>query len=136
MLFAVASFNLCAQRGEKSIGLNFGYSEDFIGIKFNYVIVNQLRVSPSLNQFMGNGSGLEVQADLHYLITLAPQIHVYPLAGITYSDAGRSAVNAGIGVEHELTYHLTAGLEVKYNGFITEKGDERWQPSLHLTYKF
>jgi outer membrane protein X len=97
-LFITAlSLSVFAQKGEKSIGVTLGYAELMIeertaaiGVKFNYGITDQIRLSPSINYLLPkyDVSGWEINADVHYLFAVAPKIKVYPLAGLTF--VGRS----------------------------------------------
>jgi outer membrane protein X len=157
LFITVLSLSVFAQKGEKAVGLNFGYGSEIkspaIGVKFNYGITDQIRVSPSFNYFLEkNGlSGWEINADAHYLFNVAPKISVYPLAGLTFTgwtfDWGgmfegaesssntetRLGVNIGAGIGYQLTDNISIGLELKYSVI---SDFDQIVPMINFTYKF
>jgi outer membrane protein X len=159
LFMAVLSLSASAQTGEKAVGLNLGYGSEIkspsIGVKFNYGITDQIRVSPSFNYFLNkNGlSGWEINADAHYLFNVAPKISVYPLAGLTFtgwsygfedfedededesgsSTETRLGVNIGAGIGYQLTDNISIGLELKYSVI---SDFDQIVPMINFTYKF
>jgi outer membrane protein X len=150
LLIAVCGLGVNAQKGEKAVGLNLGYGSEIesvaIGVKFNYGVTDNIRLSPSFNYFVGNDfqSVWEINADVHYLFNASDKLAFYPLAGVTFVnwtfDAGfgsisetRFGVNLGAGAGYELTDALSLGLEVKYS--IVSDFDQ-FVPAINLTYKF
>lgn len=158
-----ATLGTMAQKGEKAIGLNLSYGSEVesagIGVKFNYGLTDQIRLSPSFNYFLENDglSAWEVNADAHYLFNVAPGITVYPLAGLTFthwkfdladalgiegigsvlgdtsSSDSKLGINIGGGIDYKLTDQLSLGLELKY-GIVNDF--DQFVPSVHLMYAF
>jgi outer membrane protein X len=150
LLLSVVSLSIFAQKGEKAIGINLGYGSEVespaIGVKFNYGLTDLIRISPSFNYFLEkNGlSGWEINADAHYLFSVAPKLTVYPLAGLTFtgwsfggggssSTETRLGVNIGAGIGYELTDNISLGLELKYS-LVSDL--DQFVPMVNLTYKF
>jgi outer membrane protein X len=164
LLMAVMSLNGFAQKGEKAIGVNVGYGSEIesigIGVRFNYGITDQIRLSPSFNYFFEHYglSEWEINADVHYVFSVASKLSVYPLAGITFtrwtvdvgdlfedlggygldvgntsSSVSRFGVNLGAGIGYDLTGHLSVGFEAKYT-LIADF--DQFVPSINVAYKF
>jgi outer membrane protein X len=164
LLTLAVCLNGFAQKGEKAVGLNLGYGSEIktiaIGAKFNYGITDQIRLSPSFNYFFEKDglSGWEVNADVHYLFSVAPKISVYPLAGLTFTgwtfdwgglfeDLGgveiegesnsntetKLGLNIGGGIGYQLTNTIAIGLELKYS---LVSDFDQLVPTINLTYKF
>jgi outer membrane protein X len=150
LLMAVMSLHGFAQKGEKAIGVNVGYGFEIesiaIGVKFNYGITDQIRVSPSFNYFFAkNGlSEWEINADVHYVFNVASKVTVYPLAGLTFtgwtfdwggmsSSVTRFGANVGAGIAYQFTDALSVGFEAKYS--IVSDFDQ-FVPSINATYQF
>jgi len=138
------------QKGDKAIGVNVAYGSEIesiaIGVKFNYGITDQIRLSPSFNYFVGKDelSEWEINADVHYLFDIAPKFSVYPLAGLTFtgwrvawgnysSTTTRFGANVGAGIGYQLSDIIGVGLEVKYS---VVSDLDQFVPGINLTYKF
>jgi len=95
-------FSSLAQKGDKSLGLNWGYGTEIksvaLGAKFNYSITDPIEVSPSFNYFLKKDgtSAWEINADVHYLFYVTERIAVYPLAGLTVTGWKTSYNNSDL----------------------------------------
>ncbi|MDL2322768.1 porin family protein [Bacteroidales bacterium OttesenSCG-928-A17] len=89
----IITASVFAQKDEKSVGLNLLYGSKIenigIGAKFNYNVTDPIRVSPSFNYFLKKDgfSMWEINADVHYLFSIAEKLKAYPLAGLTLVGA-------------------------------------------------
>ena len=156
LLISVFALSVCAQKGEKAIGLNVGYGSEIenvsIGAKFNYGLTDQIRLSPSFNYFLKKDglSAYEFNADVHYLLEVAPKISLYPLAGLNYSSWKYSAdvdflgislsasdsklgLNLGGGLGLQLSENMSVGFELKY---VIVSDMDQIVPSFNLMFKF
>lgn len=135
--------SVMAQKGVKAVGLNVNYGTEVknlgFGAKFQYGLTDAVRIEPSFNYFLEKNSVSELDANVnvHYLIDVADNIKVYPLAGLGYAhcksaawsvdldgddrdDMGESyshgevCVNLGVGAEYPVTDNLAVNAELKY----------------------
>ena len=133
------------EQGEKAIGFNLsggfgdGYSNFGIGGKFQYNVIDHLRIEPVFNYFFKKDyvSMWDLSANVHYLFDLTDKFNVSPLAGIGvvsakahagdladdwYGDdydlgsetTTKFAFNLGAGVEYMVTDRVSLNLEYKY----------------------
>ncbi len=143
--FAQKSGGIAKNKGKMSIGanLNIGNDEDFtnfgLGVKFQYGIMDKIRVEPSFNYYFetDNVSMWDLSLNGHYLIPIKAnkKLTVYPLAGLalvgvkvstdpiefmgeiipgTDISATNLGINAGCGIEYMLNSKLSINGEVKY----------------------
>ena len=118
-----------AQKGIQAAGVNLNYGTEIeslgIGVKYQYNFTDNLRFEPSMNYFFENNGVdmFDLNANVHYLVPMASNIRVYPLAGLTFTswDAGKSfdnvtrlGVNAGAGIEFDVADRLMLNVELKY----------------------
>lgn len=121
-----------AQKGIQAAGVHLTYGTEIesfgIGVKYQYNITDNIRLEPSMNYFFENKGvdQFDLNANAHYLIPLASNIRVYPLAGLTFArwdgkgngfiddDVTRLGVNAGGGAEMDITDKLMLNFELKY----------------------
>lgn len=119
-----------AQKGEMAVGGNLLYGTEInmlgIGGKFQYGITNDLRAEASFNYyFRNNGFHMwDLNANAHYLFSIAPKFRAYPLAGLTvvsksYSKVDESVthfgLNLGGGCEYDITPQVILNAEFKYS---------------------
>lgn len=140
------TFNSYSQQGEKSVGINVVYGTEIknvgVGARFNYGITDEIRLAPNFNYFIKKDglSGLEFNADAHYLFEVAPEFKIYPLAGLTctswrfsWGDAFKGleeygievdktsstttkfGINLGGGLVYSLSDNIDLGVEAKYS---------------------
>lgn len=121
-----------AQKGSKAVGLNLGYGTEIkslgIGGKFQYSILDELRIEPSMNFYMKK-KGLsmwDASFNVHYLVPLMQNLKMYPIFGLTYTKWKQKNVlegskiqnnfgaNIGVGAEYHLSYNFLVNLDVKY----------------------
>lgn len=92
-----------AQKGEMAGGIQLNYGTQIesmgIGAKFQYGITDAIRVEPSFNYFFGKNGGnmFDFNVNAHYLFSVAPKVHVYPLVGLGYA----SIKGGGIGISYD-----------------------------------
>ena len=132
MMFFIMG-NAFAQKGIQAAGVSLNYGTEIssigIGVKYQYNITNDIRLEPSITYFFEN-KGLDMfdmNVNAHYLLPLASNIRLYPLAGLTYarwaSDFGNGGaeitysklgINLGGGAEFDITDELMMNFELKY----------------------
>lgn len=119
-----------AQKGQMAVGGNLLYGTEInmlgIGGKFQYGITNDIRAEASFNYyFRNNGFHMwDLNANAHYLFSVAPKFRAYPLAGLTvvsksYAHNDESVthfgLNLGGGCEYDLIPNVTLNGEFKYS---------------------
>ena len=126
------------EKGEMGAGVNLsygtksGFSNFGIGAKFQYNILDNLRIEPSATYYLKKDyiSMWDINANVHYLFGLSDSFRLYPLAGVTllgvkasydmgdYGEASASdskfGFNLGGGAEYLLTSQFALNLEIKY----------------------
>ena len=135
-----------AAGGSLVIGTGDSYTNVGISGKFQYNVIDQLRLEGSLTFFLKKDyiSFWDISANGHYLFPVTNQITVYPLAGLgifgTKVDYGLGSVtgsdvcfNIGGGIDIKLTDQLFFNGELKYK--IVNHWD-RFMISAGVTYKF
>ena len=162
MIVILMAGSVCvfAQKGEKAAGinLNFGTTASNVGLgaKFQYGLTNNIRIEPSFTYYFGGSGMYDITANVHYLFNVAPQINVYPLAGIGFdmcryemvqideynnfeyktskeTDAAFK-INFGAGAEYGITEHISAGLELRYE--VITGGYSQFVVGIGTKYKF
>lgn len=128
-----------AQQGKQAVGgsLSYGTETESVGIgaKYQYNITNEIRVEPSMDYFFKNNglSMFDINANVHYLVPIASNVKLYPLAGLTYTSwhqdldldivgikgnfgasASKFGVNLGAGLEFALDRNWNMNFELKY----------------------
>ncbi len=123
-----------AQQGKQAVGgsLSYGTETESVGIgaKYQYNITNEIRIEPSMDYFFKNNglSMFDINANVHYLVPIASNVKIYPLAGFTFTswhqDLGigegfgastsKFGVNLGAGMEFALDRNWSMNFEVKY----------------------
>lgn len=141
-LFVIAVLlpaSVCAQRGEKSVGVLGGYTtanhSGVAGLYFQYRFSEHFRLSPDVEYIFRNNDvdGFVVDMNAHVPFDFAGRrVSLYPLAGINYttwsrhfptSEDGieaserkkRFGLNVGAGVELRVTSSLRIFGEGKYS---------------------
>lgn len=134
MCLAATSTQVLAQeKGEMAVGAQFafgagdGISNIGIGAKFQWNVINRLRLEPSFNYFFKKDyvSMWDLNANVHYLFPVGGKVNLYPLAGLSVLGAtanvlGYSAsatefgLNLGGGVDFDLSEKWVLNVEAKY----------------------
>lgn len=126
------AFLFAQEKGDMGAGVNLsygtkdGFSNFGIGAKFQYNILDNLRIEPSATYFLKKDyvSMWDVNANVHYLFGLGEKFNLYPLAGLAFvgwkfgdgdsvSDT-KFGFNIGAGGEYLLTEKFALNLEIKY----------------------
>lgn len=132
------------EKGEMAAGAQFalGAGDNItnfgIGAKFQWNVINNLRLEPSFNYFFKKDyvSMWDLNANVHYQFSMGEKICLYPLAGLSVmgvsvkmpevdlgvlgSYGGGSAsdtefgLNLGAGVDFKITEHWVVNVEAKY----------------------
>lgn len=123
---------------EKGIDLNnFG-----LGAKFQYNITANVRLEADVDYwFKSKGLGVfDIMANAHYLFNIGDNFRIYPIVGIGYAylhssfdGLNRFAFNLGAGAEYDITNHIAACLELKYQ-YMSDF--QRLPISVGVAYKF
>ncbi|MBS6237369.1 MAG: porin family protein [Bacteroides sp.] len=146
------AFLFAHEKGEMGAGVNLsygtksGFSNFGIGAKFQYNIIDNLRIEPSATYFLKKDlvSMWDINANVHYLFGISDSFRLYPLAGVCllgtsvdYLGVSASAsdfgFNLGGGGEYLLTEKFALNLEIKYQ---IVSGWNRPVFSLGAAYKF
>lgn len=134
VVMALSTVFLFAQeKGDMGVGVNLsygtksGFSNFGIGAKFQYNIIDNLRIEPSATYFLkkDNVSMYDINANVHYLFGISGSFRLYPLAGVcllgTSVDWGGESASAsdfgfnlGGGAEYMLTETFSLNFEIKY----------------------
>ena len=117
MMFFIMG-NAFAQKGIQAAGVSLNYGTEIssigLGVKYQYNITNDIRLEPSITYFFENKGVdmFDMNVNAHYLLPLASNIRLYPLAGLTYT---RWATDFGHGgAEFDITDELMMNFELKY----------------------
>ena len=132
MMFFIMG-NAFAQKGIQAAGVSLNYGTEIssigLGVKYQYNITNDIRLEPSITYFFENKGVdmFDMNVNAHYLLPLASNIRLYPLAGLTYTrwatDFGNGGaeitnsklgINLGGGAEFDITDELMMNFELKY----------------------
>jgi outer membrane protein X len=163
VVIAVLTMNVATyaqEKGDMAAGGNFvlGSGDSFsnygIGAKFQYNIMNPLRLEASFTYFLKKDyiTMWDLGVNAHWLFALGDKINVYPLAGVGVLNSGYDfdwglgaygiddnasttdfAFNFGGGIDFKLTEKLILNAELKYK--FSGKWD-RLLISVGLAYKF
>ena len=125
MMFCIIS-SAMAQKDIKAIGVHINYGTEIesfsLGAKYQQNLTNEIRIEPSMNYHFEKGGVdlLDLNLNLHYIVPMASNIRLYPLAGLTFErwDFGkvenRLGVNIGSGVEFDIADNWMTNIELKY----------------------
>lgn len=121
LAFALIAISLGAysQAGSKSLLIKGGYETDWkrfgVGFEGRYEFANHFRIAPDVTVFFpkNHTTGLDINANIHYVVPVENNFALYPLAGIgivnnRWSHKGDShgntdvAFNLGFGGEYNL----------------------------------
>ncbi len=82
-----------------------------IGAAGQYSITDNWRVAPSILALCKTDCSVDISADVQYLFNIAPDWHIYPLAGISANDIGdwSCGINLGGGADFSIT-RISAGI--------------------------
>ncbi len=152
MLIGVATAS-AQEKGEMATGLNFAigmgdsYTNYGLGAKFQYNVIDYLRIEPSFTYFFekDNIDCWDVSLNAHYLFPLIDDdLYLYPLAGIgvygskveigDYSHSDTWFIgNIGAGLELDLGSDFALGLDYKFK---FGDGLDRSVLAIGVTYSF
>lgn len=129
---AISAFGQTEQ-GEKSVILQAGYQSDpsrlMLGVEGRYNITDNIRISPDVMFLVPNDktTGLDINANVHYVIPLEQGFNIFPLAGIamlnnrysgSHGSGSRGFTNWGFNLGGGLGYNLSGNsflnMEMKY----------------------
>ena len=124
------------QKGDNTVGaglvIGTGDLDNMgIGIKYQYNITTPIRIEPAFTYFFKKDhvSAWDVMANVQYILPVAAEFNLYPLAGIgvqgtkmkydaagiSHSDSDTSfQFNIGCGAEYWFDYHWAGFFEFKY----------------------
>lgn len=153
---AALSLGAYAQKGTSAVGLNLNVTPSLeknakltnfgVAAKYQYNFTDGFRGEVDLGyDFKAKGiSVFEAGINLNYLFNIGEKFKIYPIVGVGYANLkasgfGGSAstnkiyVNAGLGLEYDLTEHFAVNLEAKYQYI---KDFSRMPISIGVAYKF
>lgn len=127
------------EKGDMAAGLNLGmgmgdgFTNIGIGAKYQWTIVNNLRLESAFNYYLKKDfiSMWDLGINAHYLFSLSDKFVIYPLAGLGVLGVKASydlgewggsasasdtnfAINLGAGAEYLISPAISLGLEFKY----------------------
>lgn len=143
VITTLASVGLFAQQGEMSALGNVGFQTDvkrfMIGAQGRYNITDDIRLAPDIMLLFPKDKliGLDVNANIHYVLNSGAQLEVYPLAGLAIQNNHQGerkitnigsnevlktqsnsftkiGVNVGTGFTYGLAENRFANFEMKY----------------------
>ena len=121
-----------AAGGNLVIGSGDSFTNFGVGAKFQYNVINPLRLEASFTYFIRNDyiTMWDMSFNAHWLFKMADRINLYPLAGLGILNSGADyglakygvrdtsesdfAVNIGGGIDFKLTDKLILNSELKY----------------------
>ena len=111
-----------------AIGVNVTYGTELgsvgFGVKGQYRFIDQFRGEAAFEYFLkkDNVSAWDVNVNLHYLIPVANNLKVYPLAGVTYmrviSHFETSAISSYSSVPNPLNYSSLASYQAALENYL------------------
>lgn len=111
-----------------AIGVNVTYGTELgsvgFGVKGQYRFIDQFRGEAAFEYFLkkDNVSAWDVNVNLHYLIPVANNLKVYPLAGVTYmrviSHFETSAISSYSSAPNPLNYSSLASYQAALENYL------------------
>jgi len=110
-----------AQTGTKSLMLKAGYQTDYkrfgLGMEGRYNITDNIRLAPDVTFFFpkNHTTGLDINLNAHYVLSIQDGLSIYPLAGIGVINNRVSSIDLGNGTktkshgETDFGFNLGAG---------------------------
>jgi outer membrane protein X len=147
-ILSISAVAIAQEKGDMAIGGNlvFGSGDSYnnvgIGAKYQYNILVPLRLEGSLTFFPQQDmvTMLDLSVNGHWLLPVAENANVYPLAGLgilNYGGAGSAttdlAFNLGGGIDYKWSENIIFNAEMKY------KISDVWNRmliSVGVAYKF
>lgn len=147
-IFAAGSMQAQTEKGDMAIGVNIsptfvsGWSTVGIGLKYQYNVIDNLRMEPNVNYYFKKDytSSWDLGVNFHWLLNVMENLHLYPIVGVGVAGANydmegvyddlldeefgdyfegsnssvtRFAVNVGAGAEYMFTDKISANFEYK-----------------------
>lgn len=122
-----------AQAGDWVIGLDLGmgFGDSYVNFglmpKVQYYVTDAFRPEVSFDYFIQKDhlSVWDININLHYLFHMKYGIYIYPILGATFQhthfseggvteNEGRFGLNAGAGMQYDITPNLYCNLEMRY----------------------
>ena len=122
-----------AQAGDWAIGLDLGmgFGDSYVNFglmpKVQYYVTDAFRPEVSFDYFIQKDhlSVWDININLHYLFHMKYGIYIYPILGATFQhyhysyagetiNEGRFGLNAGAGMQYDITPNLYCNLEMRY----------------------
>lgn len=116
-----------AQRtGDSFLGLNLNYASETsfgIGTRYQYNLTNNFRVEPEFNYYFKHDycSFWDLGANISYLIPIASDLTVYPLAGIGYMHGKLQSTGGEVNEYSDDTFQAKLGAGVEFQLLPTTK---------------
>lgn len=145
------------EKGDMAAGVHFaygtgdGFSNMGIGAKFQWNVIDKLRLEPSFTYFLKKDylSMWDISANVHYQFVLSDVVNLYPLAGLSVMGVKASVdtggygtvsasdtefgFNLGAGADFNLSERLALNVEAKYK---IGGNWSRFIASVGIGYKF
>lgn len=116
-----------AQRvGDASLGLNLNYASETsfgLGARYQYNLTNNIRIEPEFNYYFKHDycSFWDLGANVSYLIPIASDVTVYPLAGIGYMHGKLQSIGGETSEYSDDTFQAKLGAGVEFKLLPTTK---------------
>lgn len=128
---------VAAQKGEKYLGINAGYStlnqSAQAGLSFQYSFSDHFRLSPGIEYIFRhkNSDGLFINIDGQFpILNSSSRFNIYPLAGLTYMSWTtrelHSEVNPTTNRVNRFGFNVGAGLEYRVTGTLKILAELKW----------
>ena len=147
MLVAVFAMSTAAfaQKGVTAFGVQGAYDDLFgqfgIGVKLQHNFADQFRSEIGTDLFFKKYdiSMVDVNGNFHYIIPVASQFNVYPLAGgniafFNHDIPTRIGINLGGGLEYFITDTVKLVGEAKY--IVSDNGFSRFGANFGVAFTF
>jgi outer membrane protein X len=129
-MFTISMTAVAQEQGDMAVGGNLvlgtgeSYTNIGIGAKFQYNVLEPLRLEGSFTYFLEKDylSMWDLSVNSHWLLPVADNIKVYPLAGLGimsfnvngFDSTTKFAISLGGGVDFNLTEAIFLNAEAKY----------------------
>lgn len=132
-------------KGDMAAGVHFafgtgdGFTNMGMGAKFQYNVIDKLRLEPSFTYFLkkDNLSMWDISANVHYQFVLSDVVNLYPLAGLSVMGVKVSVPSVDLGEygsyeggsasDTEFGFNIGGGADFKVSDKITVNAELKYK---------